>query len=326
MKDEPSMQLGRMAKHNADELLSLIYRLYPTSGWSRESMKWQYFDNPVGEACCWVAWDSQRIVANYTAIPHRMHLKGKLATGWRVQNVVTDPDYQGRGLYAALSHLACEFLMTPDFPLNFTFPNENSHPMFLKCGWINPNRIPLWILDGVQKRSFQKISAIANPIQYFGEDEEEIWHAYARTIDYAIDRSAAYLNWRYLANPTAKYFPFRLNVKGKTLILVLKYYDRENGERWAHICDWFTDEPNPLVAESAVGFALNFALSLGCKALSCWNFPGNTLEPALLANGFVLQKELTRWQVLNANSKELNVTEVSSPQRWHLTMGDTDVY
>jgi hypothetical protein len=60
--------------------------------------------------------------------------------------------------------------------------------------------------------------------------------------------------------------------------------------------------------------------------MSCWNFPGNVLEPALLAHGFILQKELTRWQVLNVNSRELNVAEVSSPQRWHLTMGDTDVY
>lgn len=282
-------------------------------------MDWQYRENPAGPARTWLAKAGTKIAGTCSATPYRVRVKGKIKTGWRMQDLLVEPDYRGLGIHHTFSRLSHEFLMKSKYPFNFAFPNERSYPGFVRTGWQAVFRIPLWIranLNGVQG----KTNAVA--IISFDKNTDRIWKAYVNRIDYAVERSADYLNWRYLKNPKSKYFPYVLEEGKDKLVLIMKYYDREDGNRLAHICDLFQSAPNKKLSQMAFNFALEFAVSHHCQAISGWFTRAGSLKGLLEDHEFVLQKELPRWFVINSNVPG-NFTKES---RWHLSMGDSDVY
>ena len=315
------------SRRDTDELVALYREFYPTLGWTQDLLEWQYFKNPSGDARIWTARDGGRIVATYVGIPHRVHLHGKIATGWRIQDVLTRPEYRGFGIYHSLFKMAKKYLTDPVFPMNFTFPNEKSHNGFVTMGWVPAVRIPLRVLDNLGPAHRQKsIPAEVSPTSFFSSENELVWRSHVKRYRFAIDRSADYLNWRYVKHPREKYFSYALRSGADEAVLILKYYDRENGERWAHICDYFQRGTDQELAGSAVAYAVDFAVGHGAKAVSGWCPKGDPLAALLDHWGFLLQENLTRWLVVNVNSDSITQETVCNEGIWHLSMGDSDVY
>ena len=314
------------SKAEAKEILCLYQKLYPGLGWTEQYLNWQYFENPAGHAKVWVAKSGRKIIATYAAIPHKVFIEGKIGIGWRVQDVMTRPEYRGAGIYHNLSKMAAEYLFNPHFPLNFTFPNEKSHNAFIRTGWTDLFKVPIRILSVKQSGHHGNISAKVSPILSFDDTTDQIWQSYRSRIGFAIDRSSTYLNWRYLSNPKEQYCPFRITSDENKLIVILKYYDRDDGTRWAHICDFFYSEANPKLIDCAVKHGINFALGLGCISMSCWCPPSSSLESLLNRHQFLPQTDLNRWVVVNVNSSQVNSDRFSNESRSHLAMGDSDVF
>lgn len=304
-------------------LLAFLMEQYPQLGWSEPSMEWQYYLNPVGTAKSWVAKHQGKVVANYTAIPHTLRVEGALRPSWRVQDVITHPEYRGAGLYGRLSDEANRFLQNSAFDLNFTFPNENSHGGFIKRNWVASQRIPLWIDSALHKPSVSSLNA--EPIEEFGEEDAAIWRDYAESIRYGVERSAAYLNWRYFQKPLGTYSAFRFSSKGSRAVGIFKIFDKGKGEKYAHLCDLFW-EPGFKELGEGVKFFRAFAQEHGATQSSLWSPPESPLATQLAELGFTLNTHLTRWLVLNTNSTTLDSASVSRFSHWHLTMGDSDVY
>jgi GNAT superfamily N-acetyltransferase len=313
----------------APALLEFYQSLYPTLGWSQEFLDWQFYDNPAGPAKVWVARDAGKIVSTYVAIPHQMYAKGSVTPGWRVQDVLTDPAYRGQGIYHQLSAAAVRFLHRPEFPLNFTFPNEQSHNAFVRTGWVAAFRLPLRTQPNARSLPRPPVAATIEACERFDADAERIWHAHRTRVDFAVDRSANYLNWRYGRNPNARYIAFKLSMDGEAL-LVLKHFTREDGSRWSHLVDVFQTAPNDALSACVFNHWLNVALEAGADSLSCWSVAGSCLEPHLVRAGFTSNPSYTRWLLLNPNVPELGAGTADDPccreQRWHLAMGDSDVF
>lgn len=304
-------------------LLQFLMEAYPALGWSQAFMDWQYYQNPSGNARSWMAFDGEAVVANYTAVPHRMWVNERFTTGWRAQDVITHPDYRGLGLYAKLSDAAVKGLHVSAFPLNFTFPNENSHAGFIKRNWHNPNRIPLWSRQGVPDLGESVLQA--QPLTRFGEREEAIWREACAAVSFAVDRSAAYLNWRYIDNPRGGYSPFLLSDGKAEALVILKIYKREGGGCSSHLMDYIA--PPAFTAHTEVlRFWAAFARQHGADLMSLWSARGSLLTPLLTDAGFEFATGLTRWHVLNVNTSDPMLNEVADFTRWHFSMGDTDVF
>ncbi len=314
------------SRDDASEIFKLLQEFYPHLWLNESYLRWQYYENPAGHAQVWVTKASGRIVATYAVIPHQTYVDGKINIGWRVQDVLTRPEYRGMGIYHSLTKMAQRYLMKPAFPINFSFPNEKSYSGFAKTKWISAFKVPLRILRGVESMSHSEISAEISPILSFDANADRIWKSQAKRIHFAVNRSSAYLNWRYLSCPKTKYFSFLLRSGENELVLILKYYDREDGERWAHICDLFQSNQNLDLTDCAVKRTINFARSLGCKAISCWSLPSSFLTSTLSHYGFLPQSDLNRWVILNVNSSDPAVELCADEKRWHLSMGDSDVF
>ena len=248
-----------------EELLNLYQDSYPSLGWNHKTLQWAYTQNPAGAAHTWIARNQHaKIVSTFTAVPHRMWVQASTPTGWRMQDLITQPQYRGLGLYHTLSRQVHQFLDSEDSPLNFTFPNHRSHRGFIHSGWNTAFPVPLRILPTLEKASQKELQCDVTPLNAFGPEEEAIWRAQAQSIDFAVDRNAAYLNWRYFKNPKSKYAVFRLSHKKNRLILILKSYVREDGSRWTHICDLLQEGRDLALGREALTQARNFALERGC--------------------------------------------------------------
>lgn len=316
------------AEKDAPELAQLYAEFYPHLLWSEAYLKWQYFENPAGQARVLVAKIGNKIIATYAMVPHMMKIRGRLKTGFRIQDALTRPEYRGYGIYHAFSRRAKKELMIPDYPVNFTFPNDKSYNGFIKTGWQSVFKIPLRIVPNPQKIDLGDVSAKIEPLTQFNERTDQIWSSFLKSccVDYAVERSAAYLNWRYLKRPGATYHPFVVHSKEDRLVIILKDYERENGERWAHICDLFQSNPNPPLTEAALVFAIRFASERKCRALSLWSLPGGPISEALKRYPNKEPKDFSRWFVLNVNPADEIVAPCVDAGRWHLSMGDSDVY
>ncbi len=305
-------------------LLGFLMREYPALGWSKEFIQWQYYNNPSGVAKSWVAKHNGNVIANYTAIPHQLNLFNNIENSWRVQDVITHPDYRGLGLYSRLSDRANEFLQSELFPLNFTFPNENSHNGFIKKNWKCPHRIPLWICDDPRNLKQISFSSDIETIMEFGVQDEVVWRNYCQTPKIAIDRSVDYLNWRYFQNPRKGYFAFRLTNEAKSAVSIIKLFQHGSGDRYAHLIDYFYDHGFPV--KDIVNHFIQFGIEKNIQISSTWSQPNAELSSYLSNCGYSLQTGLTRWLVLNMNDKEFDFNKVSDFSNWHISMGDTDVF
>lgn len=319
------IEIIEATKEDHWNLLNFLITHYPDLGWSKEFMQWQYYNNPAGIAKSWVAKHNGNVVANVTAIPHKLFINGKVENGWRVQDVITHPEYRGMGLYSKLSDNLYLFIQRGYFPLNFTFPNENSHQGFIKRNWVSPNRIPLWVCKRVQNIRTKHSAISAEPIVEFTKKDEQIWINFCKLTCFALYRSHHYLNWRYFQNPRGRYYAFRLFSGNKSATCILKLYINDKGDKFSHLIDCFYENGFDDV-EGIIHFFINYSKEKEAMLASTWVQPYSEMANYLKNNNFELNLHLTRWHVLNFNSSEFDKFKAINLSNWHISMGDSDVY
>lgn len=317
-----------LSKDQSGELLAVYREFFPPLGWSGAYLRWQYYDNPSGAAKVWVARESGRIVASYAAVPHRVYAHGRIATGWRVQNVVTLPKHRGQGLYHKLAAIAAQEIFKCAHPLNFAFPNERSKNGFIRTGWKAAFRLPLKTI-ALRESAPSAHPAVVTPLTRFDAESQHIWEAYRNSLGFAVERSSSYLNWRYFSNPKSTYSCFRLDSAKNAAIMIVKLYAREDGTRCAHLCDVFQSERDSALTECAFKQWNAIAAAGACREMSCWCTNASGMEPFLSRAGFTEKDGFDRWMVLNANTADLvkaTVGRYDQESSWHLVMGDSDVF
>jgi len=224
-----------------------------------------------------------------------------------------------------LSATGSRFLFDSSYPLNITFPrvsNEPSYKGFIRMGWAQTFQLPLRMCDDTSGFRREPAGAEIVPIEAFDQQAERVWRLHVSRTGLGIDRSVAYLNWRYRSNPKSVYSSFHLSRKEGEAILVLKYFRREDGSRWLHLVDLFQSDPSSVLAKSAFQHWVNVALERTCL-MSCWAVSESPLDSILTSAGFVSPPESNRWLLVNANA---DVPDHTEERRWHVTMGDCDVF
>jgi hypothetical protein len=63
----------------------------------------------------------------------------------RAVDTATHPDFQGRGIFTALTRHALEELESAGIDFVFNTPNDQSRPGYLKMGWEVVGRVPVWV-------------------------------------------------------------------------------------------------------------------------------------------------------------------------------------
>ena len=90
----------------------------------------------------WIAVDGDRIAAFRTLMRWEFVRGGEVLHAVRAVDTATDPDYQGRGLFRALTQHGLEEVRAEGVDFVFNTPNDQSRPGYLKMGWREVGRLP----------------------------------------------------------------------------------------------------------------------------------------------------------------------------------------
>lgn len=107
-----------------------------------ELYRWKHETNAFGPSPTWVAVDGDRIAGVRIFMRWEFVRGGQVLRAVRAVDTATDPDYQGKGLFTALTLHALEEMKAGGADFVFNTPNDQSRPGYLKMGWREVGRIP----------------------------------------------------------------------------------------------------------------------------------------------------------------------------------------
>lgn len=188
---------------------------------TEEFWTWKHRDNPFGVSPVWVAEAEAGIVGVRVFLRWTWRRDGAAVRAVRAVDTATHPDFQGRGIFRALTLRLVEDVAREPVEFVYNTPNDKSRPGYLKMGWESVGRVSLWVrasAKGVARALGGREDDEEEGDDWSGEDTaavppgvvtklayEELAsvHAAAQRLHTPIDR--AYVEWRYLRCPAVKY-------------------------------------------------------------------------------------------------------------------------
>jgi GNAT superfamily N-acetyltransferase len=140
-----------------------------------------------------------------------------------------------------------------------------------------------------------------------------------------VQRSRAYLNWRFVENPRYNYQLFLVRRVGRPVgYLVLKLFQEpRTGELVGDVVDVLWTEDRPEWLADMLGFALGHFHHLGVGRASLWFHTHTLLDDVGRAMGCE-PTEVKRYALCKVLDKDCR--RLKDPSRWFFTMADSESY
>lgn len=218
--------------------------------------QWLYCKNPEGIARAWVACsgDNGMVVGAAAAFPRRIHSRGKKIRGYVLGDFCVHPDYRSLGPAVALQKCVLEDLSRENAGFVFDFPSASMLAIYKRLQiepqesvirFAKPLRADRQIRKRINNRAAMRtLSVAANAALRMrdvglgrssewttmeektpcGEEFTLAFEQWAGRIGTCADRSAEYLNWRFLQHPKQRYHLLTARRKGRLCGYLI--YDR----------------------------------------------------------------------------------------------------
>lgn len=302
-----SVPYTRMYQPGDEEEILKLFQIVYGKSLAPEYWKWRFFDNPVARPMINLVFDGDTLVSHYAVSPVNLRMADDLCLGALSMTTMTHPDYTGQGYFKKLAQELYEYEVSKsDLALVYGFPNLNSHYAFhTRLGWSNIARIPMLKIfwNGVDENPSGIIET-----DIFQKRHFEISYEISRQFCFKLERNAAYLNWRYVQNPSIKYRIFEDENSGEYVVASL-YQDIINIVELNCFC-----EKRMRTLFDAAIFRMNDGYA---GILNTW-IPMNDRRHVLLERmGFVFDSPIT-WM----GARFFGVSEGS----FYYSMGDSDVF
>jgi hypothetical protein len=315
--DQKNVAIRAAGPADKPAVLALINLIQPHIPWSSEHYDWQFLEGPAGPAEVRIIEADDRVVSLYVGTRKNLWIDGAVVRGIMVQDVLTHPEYRGRGF---LNGMAAAFLaeMREWGDYGYTFPNKLSENSFRRTGWTELMRIPALQLalsgSGGKAISGGGLSEIAR----FDSSVDAIWRNAGLRIGAL--RDASHLNWRY-GRPQTKYRRFLIdNDRG---FVVLKLYDRGDS-KVMHVCDLVLRADARQSCAKVLAEVRATAIGAGAGLLTAWLPAGHPYRSQFEAAGLLPDPSNDRFAFTTGPEHALGLLATSS--NWHITQGDSDVY
>ncbi len=311
------LKIDRATSKDEAALLALINLVQPHVPWTKEHLYWQFFDLPAGPAKLYVIREGEAIVSLYAAIPQILEIDGHRLEARMVQDVMTHPDFRGRGFLHYLAGLCLEDINQSDIA-GYTFPNDRSEKSFRRGGWSELCEVPVRSKDlsgHIHSRGIIRIEALD---EFFGDRATDIWSV--AELGVGVRRDAQFLNWRY-GKPNNKYYKFL--IEGDRGLLVVKFYSDGNSSV-LHILELVLRTRDRDLLPEVLAFCFDFAASHGALTVTAWLPNAHPYASQLDAAGLVIKSMRKRFVFVHA--PDAYASRVEDSAAWHLTQGDSDIF
>jgi len=157
-------------------------------------------------------------------------------------------------------------------------------------------------------------------IERFDERIEALWNVVAPDFDYAIERRASYLNWRYHAHGAGLAYVLGA-FEGDALV---GYAAFKRTPDWSNVLDLVTHPQHQTAGVQLLEAGWSAMRESGARGISCWFAPGHRDEATLQAAGFLDDGEGT--QMTFRRRRDFDPFQIlrRSGAKLHVTLGDFD--
>lgn len=257
-------------------LINLLYQ-YLTKQSNEQRFDWLYRDNPHGPARVWVAIDTRdhAIIGMSGAFPRHMYVGEREELGWVLGDFCVNDQYRSLGPALQLQRACLADVDSGAIRFCYDFPSRPMMAIYKRLG-INPSgqmfrlakplrvdrkveeiiKIPLlargisaagnFFLTLYNRRSRHRgAGTISLHEGTCGEEFSLLARQVAGRYGVCIQRSAEYLNWRYVTNPLRRYELLTVRRNGVLLAYVVFNQNNEN----AVLVDLFgVEEPETITS------------------------------------------------------------------------------
>jgi hypothetical protein len=296
-------------ERDRDVLISTL-RDYLTSTSNERRFEWLYRQNPHGAPQVWLATDSEsgEIVGASAAFPRRAIVNGHAKAGWVLGDFCVADKYRSLGPALQLQRATlAEVVKLPESDFCYDFPSQQLTAIYRRLG-MQPAAQMMRLAKPLRLDSkFQKLGKWAAPAASLGNLALRVsdWRIRgARGLEIAIhetecgpeftalgermqpanaveiERSAEYLNWRYLHHP---FFPHQiLTARRRGELQGYVIFTSGNGN--AQIADWCAEDP--AVLKTLIRGVARRLRKAGTMTLSAFLLASDPRLPLLKTMGF----------------------------------------
>jgi hypothetical protein len=270
------------------------------------------------------------IVATNGFMPARILYQGKsLQSCWSCDTFVSSK-FRGHGFGSALIRR-----VSARAPVMLGYGiSDMSDPIFERQGWLrHPKLAVLFLhvrdpgLKGAMKRMCSRVAAsllsagrsrqqveVVPRDEDFGPEVDELWRRSAPSYFSAVERDAAYLNWKYRRHPLQRYSWYAAYERGTLRGLVVARHDRESSV----IVDYCGPARDEELMTELVRVASADMISRGTLRVQCETTHAPMLA-ALRRLGFIGSRYQPRFRVRSNLPGDTRALE-----GWFLMPGDSD--
>jgi GNAT superfamily N-acetyltransferase len=160
-----------------------------------------------------VAEHDQQIIGLRLFLNWRWIAGGKELKAVRAVDTITHPDWQGRGIFTRLTSTLLVDMEKLGVSFVFNTPNTSSKPGYLKMGWKEVTRIPLWIRPlkplSAALHFFRKTSRTPDTTSKLEFNNIERLDEHLQSLSQGnrlhTPRTVEYLRWRFAQVPGISY-------------------------------------------------------------------------------------------------------------------------
>ncbi|NLE99081.1 MAG: GNAT family N-acetyltransferase [Propionibacterium sp.] len=304
--------------------------------------RWMYLANPAGPAVVHSARLDGEVVASFAVAPKRFQVGGERVTVGKTMDMFTDPAFQGKGLMARCTTEVFDRAEEAGMAGWCVTPSVHSYPIFTRRWGYDEDlhviyraRIlryapvlaamlkPAWLgraigrVAGGVARLFSRTRAPVEvePLEDFGEEADRLWAEVGPGYPVAIVRDAAYLQWRYVANPD-QYTILGLRRDGHLMGIVVLAETVRRGVRVGEVVDFVCGVDDDTTFRQLIDAAIHHSRARGHALVQAWSIRSTALDRRIRGAGL----RLRRTDVKFLTSPGLR--GMADPDAWLLTQGD----
>ncbi len=348
----PALRFRPMRPDAAD--LERMHRVFADHGGKRSlrSFEWQYLRNPAGALYVDLAEDETTgaLASVYASLPQLLRVGGRVGLALQSLDTLTAEAYRGRGLFPKLAKSLYSRAAADGASLVFGFPNGNSAPgFFSRLEWTSLDPVPFLVRP--MRTSYiarrlplgplsAKVPDVALPapapsldagedirvLRAFDSEVDDLWWSVAGVDTVAVERNAAYLNWRFVDKPDEHYLIHGLYDGGGLQGVVVSCTKEKHGGRVAYILELLYRPGRADVGRALLRTALRCAALARADLALAWCFDHSPTRAAFRSTGFFTLPERLRPIELHVGAHAFRPTElpVGNRRSWYLSYADSD--
>ena len=323
------MEMKSYRPGDETEILELFLKAF-RKPLSHGFWQWRFEKNPfVLKPMISLMWENEILAGHYAVSGTELSIDGKIHLFSLSGTTMTSPGFEGKGIFSSLAlDLYDRVANDPGVTGVMGFPNQKSHyALVKKIHWKDLNILTNFSISGT-KAGMRQVPGM-QLISRFDQRHADFIHQAISDLGFSVfvNRSAAYLNWRYLDCPVQDYDCFEYisnnEIKG---IIVTKSFDsfQHAGHKEADILEIFCAPQEDVIKDLLAGAGYFYASrEVHIFQMNSWISIMDARHLLMEKLGFVNGGPLTFFCTKSFIS---GADQIYDYRNWYLSLGDSDVF